>query len=232
MNADEQALMAELESIINGVAQDLNDERKTQHLASMPFLAEAAREAISHKETEAKPIHLFAIQEVAKESMDEMTLIDGTPVSREKALADDELIGARFSYVHAFDSTDDALSVLADPETAIAFEGTMPDSGLYLEAEVAGDKVSALFAAQCLTLRKHIGTETVTHYAEPNSGIDPDDFLVKQVGLKPETANLIKGLVMFRNNPLQMRRNYPNTFAALYEKWKDKMRKATEGEDE
>jgi len=229
---EEQAIMAELESIINGAAQELNDERKTQHLLSMPFLAEAAREAISHKETEAKPIHLFAIQEVDKAGMgDDLALIDGTPVARDEAVSNPELIGARFSYVHAFESGDDALSVLCDPETAVAFEGTMPNSGLYLEAEVAGDKVSALFAAQCLTLRKHIGKETVTHYIEPNTA-DADDFLLQQVGLKPETANLIKALVMFRNNPQNMRRNYPNTFDALYEKWKDKMRKADEGDNE
>jgi hypothetical protein len=224
----EEALMAQLKEIIDGAGQALDEARKTEHLKAMPYLAQAAQEAISHKETSHRKVHLFAIQEIAKDSLENPTLIDGTPASQADR-DNPDMIGAEFSYVHAFDDGEDALAILTDPETAVAFEGTMPEAGVFMVAETKTDRFHALFAANALVVRKFIGAETVTYTAEPSEQT-ADDFF-RLTGLGDDAQALVKGLVEFRSSVVAFRQQHPTAFQVMYERWKDKMRKAQEGDD-
>jgi hypothetical protein len=225
MTPEEQALLDQVKEILNQAGSNLEAEREEQHRHSMPYLSDMAAEVVAQLGSE-QPIHFFAIVDegfVGDALPEGMTMIDGTiPASP------DNMIKTKFTHVQGFDDIDEACALMEDPETAIAFEGTMKDTGVFMTITHEEQRYEALMAANCLTLRRLMGNDSMTFYVKPREK-NADEFFT-DVKCPDAVRRLIMGLVQFRSAPQAMREQFPNTFEAMYEAWKRKMREA-EGDE-
>ena len=224
--SDHDELMAELEAIINGGAKDLDrDADAEMRQALVRMVNDVSEEGLSDG------VHLFSVvEQTASEAFERgATTVDGKSPTPDE-VARGNYTAVRIERVYHFESPEDASEMMTDPQTQLAYEGTMPNSGCLAVYKWKGEQVDALFIPQRLVVRKHLANgETVTFSVKPRQQ-DPDEFF-SPIGLSERAKATVQNLVAFRNTPIMLRADYPRLFAKMYEQWKEKMRQQ-EGDSE
>lgn len=226
MSDNHDALMAELEQIINGSMESVKADRESEMRKFIAVVADSTEVA---NDLDGDGVYLYAIVPNSRENAEAAGAVDldgKTPTTEQLDAGDYQAI--KIEKVHHFANAEEANDMMTDPTTQLAYEGTMPDTGNVLIYIGNGERVEALLYRASLVVRKHIGTETVTYYTEPD-GIDPDDFF-STTSLTQVARSLVQNLVSFRGTPSTLRQQYPRLFAKMYEEWKQRMREADGGE--
>lgn len=220
-------VIKEAESIMTKAMESMADERKREHIHSLPLITKGFLELIKESREESQTVHLGYIQ--PDETLDlSAQILSCEPVSIDMITnSPSDYTSAKSYLFYSFDDMKEAMNCLQQPIAAIlAHELNRAETAIYMYLERKKYGIAVLVAAECLTVSRIVSGETTTEHISLN-GKDitdetPDKFFAS-CGLSDKESNLVRALIEFHTKPAVLKREFPNAYEVSLEKIKEQM---------
>lgn len=213
MTYDDEVIK-EAESIMAGAMASMAEERKKEHIHSLPLITKGFSELI--REREGK-VHLGYIHPDEEINLD-AEIITSRDIDRSDVEKSPErFVSAKMSVFYSFKDMDEAMDCLEQPAAALlAHEINPKGTAMYMLFKRNKYDIAVLIAANCLTVsRVMANNETVTESTdlmENRDGYDTPEKFFGACGITEKESTLVRQLIEFHLKPQLMEQQFPNAY--------------------
>lgn len=213
MTYDDEVIK-EAENIMAGAMASMAEERKKEHIHSLPLITKGFSKLIQEREGK---VHLGYIQPDEEINLDAQIIttrdIDKSDVEK----SPNDFTSAKMSVFYSFKDMDEAMDCLEQPAAALlAHEINPKGTAMYMLFKRNKYDIAVLIAANCLTVsRVMANNETVTestNLMENTDGYDTPEKFFGACGITEKESTLVRQLIEFHLKPQLMEQQYPNTY--------------------
>ncbi len=229
MTYDDEVIK-EAESIMAEAMVSMAEQRKREHIHSLPLITKGFTELI--KERNGK-IHLGYIEPDEQLDTDATIIASGVFSKADIEKSPNDFTSAKMSVFYSFDDMGDAMECLQQPAAALLAHEINPEgTAMYMLLQRKKYDIAVLIAANCLTVSRVIGNdETVTESTDlmrNTDGYDTPEKFFGACGITESESELVRALIEFHLKPQLMKQQFPNAYKVSVER----LRKAIEEQDD
>lgn len=213
MTYDDEVIK-EAENIMAGAMASMAEERKKEHIHSLPLITKGFSELIQEREGK---VHLGYIQPDEEINLDAQIITTRDIDKSDVAKSPDDFTGAKMSVFYSFKDMDEAMDCLEQPAAALlAHEINPKGTAMYMLFKRKKYDIAVLIAANCLTVsRVMANNETVTEFTdlmENTDGYDTPEKFFGACGITEKESHLVRQLIEFHLKPQLMEQQFPNAY--------------------
>lgn len=222
MSNDDEVIKS-AEGFLNNAFTDLMEQRKAEHIGSMPRLLKCFTE-LANKEAEVVKNKVYLGYIVPDDELNDtasMEFIDALDFDKNRS----DYASAKLRLFWTFDNARVAVESLNLKDTQImSNELRIANSAVFMFSMRKDYGIAVMIAAHCLVVSRVVGDETVTRHvdmAHSEKG-DADSFFT-ELGLSKGDETLIRQLAEFHEAPMILKSEFPALYAELLKEIEDKM---------
>ena len=218
MTYDDEVIK-EAENIMADAMVSMAQERKKEHIHSLPLITKGFSELI--REREGK-VHLGYIQPDEELNLDAEIIASKAPSKSDVEKSPNDFASAKMSVFYSFKDMAEAMECLEMPSASLlAHEINPTGTAMYMLYKRKKYDIAVLIAANCLTVsRVMANNETVTESTdlmEKTDGFDTPEKFFKACGITEKESHLVRQLLEFHLKPQLLKQQFPNAYKVTME---------------